>query len=108
MIRSIFYVSFFLIVSCGLSEKESQYYDACIQSSKYLDMYLDGEHISKGYFGRTFIRDVCRTKIKLFSNGYRISVGIKKRDLEIYKYHLLSDRRLKPIYIEAIQNGVSL
>lgn len=100
--------SVFLLLSCSRSDQEIYIYELCVESAQLLDLYAEGEHITKTSFGKMAIIKTCSVKANLYSRGYRIQKHINSQDIQLYYDHLSSDRSLESLYMRAIKDGVDI
>ena len=109
-IKSIILALFALsAISCGTSDKEIENRRYCMESAKYLDAYdEDGTHFSKTYSGKRAVREICKVKANLYTQGYRIKRHIHLDDIRLYQIHLASDKSLRSWYIRGIKDGMVL
>jgi hypothetical protein len=99
----------FFLTSCGASEQEMKIRNYCASSASYLDAYdEDGTHFSKTYNGRRAVREICKVKASLYSQGYRIKKTLHLDDIKLYRIALASDKGLRSWYIRGIKDGMVL
>ncbi|AZG34589.1 hypothetical protein [Shewanella psychromarinicola] len=91
-----------VLASCGVSKKEQEMRNSCIDSAKLLDIYdQEGKHYSEKSFGRIAIKQICYVKVELYLDGYRIDKNININDIRLYQSDTNSN--LKSRYIRSIK-----